>query len=317
MVPVVADARLRLNSCTVKGERVNISSMTGFARQEGNKDTRTWTWEVKSVNTKGLDVRCRLGGGFDHLEQQVREKAKDMFTRGNISISLSVVRDRNEAGFQVNQAVLGEFLATLPEIEKLIPETGKPSIDGLLRLPGVIESRDDKLSEEEQEALDKSILEDLDGALEALADMRGEEGRKLEKILIGFLDEIAKLCKDAEKLAAAQPKAIRDRLMEQVQDLLEATPALSEDRLALEVAILAGKADLREELDRLAAHQEAARDLLSGDVAVGRKLDFLCQEFNREANTLCSKSQDVELTRVGLDLKAVIEQFREQVQNIE
>ncbi|NQU61427.1 MAG: YicC family protein [Rhodospirillales bacterium] len=291
--------------------------MTGFARQEGSKDSRSWVWEIKSVNAKGLDVRCRLGGGFEHLEQLARDLAKKKFSRGNLSVSLIVVRDKSDAAFRVNHVVLGELLATLPEIQKQIPEMGPPSIDGLLALRGVIEPLEEDPTEEDQEALDKAVLDDLSIALEALADMRNEEGARLSEIMEAFLNEIARLCGAAEKLAAAQPAAIKARLEMQIQTLLDGSPPVAEDRLAQEVALLVSKADLREELDRLKAHQEAASGLLAEEGSVGRKLDFLCQEFNREANTLCSKSQDVELTRIGLDLKAVIEQFREQVQNIE
>ena len=296
---------------------MTLSSMTGFARTGGQDGACSWTWEIKSVNAKGLDVRCRLPGGFERLEPPARDRVKKMFRRGNITLNLNVTRDKGGAGFRVNQAVLEELLAILPEIQKRIPGAGAPSPDGLLGLRGVIEPIEEDLSDEAREALETTILADLDAALEGLAEMRGDEGSRLVPAIESFLDDIGRLCGRAEELAAAQPDAIRERLKTQVQELLEDVPAIPEERLIQEAALLMSKADLREELDRLKAHQEAARQLVASDNAVGRKLDFLCQEFNREANTLCSKSQDIELTRVGLELKAAIEQLREQVQNIE
>ena len=296
---------------------MTLSSMTGFARAGGQDGTCSWTWEVKSVNAKGLDVRCRLPGGFERLESPARGRVKEKFRRGNLTLMLNVTWNKGDAGFRVNHVVLRELLATLPEIQKQVPDAGAPTADGLLGLRGVIEPIEEDLSDEAREALETTILADLDAALEGLAEMRGDEGSRLVPAIESFLDDIGRLCGRAEELAAAQPDAIRERLKTQVQALLEDVPAIPEERLIQEAALLMSKADLREELDRLKAHQEAARQLVASDDAVGRKLDFLCQEFNREANTLCSKSQDIELTRVGLELKAAIEQLREQVQNIE
>ena len=296
---------------------MSISSMTGFARAEGQRDPRSWTWEVKSGNAKGLDVRCRVPGGFERLEHPARQRVKERFRRGNVTLALSISSSQGESGYRVNQVVLGEMLATLPEIIKRVPDVDPPSADGLLALKGVIEPVEDDFGDEDREALDGDILADLDSALESLAAMRGDEGLKLSSVLNQRLDDIDRLCGKAKKLAETQPQAIHEKLKAQVQALLDDMPALSEERLAQETALLVSKADLREELDRLVAHLEAARGLMTADGGVGRKLDFLCQEFNREANTLCSKSQDIELTRIGLDLKATIEQFREQVQNIE
>lgn len=296
---------------------MSISSMTGFARADGQDGACAWTWEVKSVNARGLDVRCRLPGGYDRLEPPARERAQARFQRGSVTIGLKVTQGPGEGGYRINEAALGELLAALPEIRERVPDAGPPSVDGLLALRGVIEPAEDELGDEARDAFDAAILEDLDRALDAVAAMRGEEGARLAPALTQRLDDIGRLCGEAEKLAAAQPEAIHARLKTQIEEVLAEVPALPEDRLAQEVAVLAGKADLREELDRLKAHREAAQALIGTDGAIGRKLDFLCQEFNREANTLCSKSQDIELTRVGLELKSVIEQFREQVQNIE
>jgi len=291
--------------------------MTGFARTEGRKDTCSWTWEVKSVNAKGLDVRCRLPNGFERLEKPLRDRTSGRFKRGNITVALNTVWNEGEAGFRINHVVLGELLAAMPEIQKQIPDAGMPSIDGLLALRGIIEPVEEDLDEEAREALEAELLDGFDAALEALSGMRDDEGERLSETLTARLDDISRLCDAAEALAVMQPDAIREKLKTQVEALLEDVPAIPEERLAQEAALLMTKADVREELDRLKAHHEAALGLMTGTGAVGRKLDFLCQEFNREANTLCSKSQDTDLTRIGLDLKAAIEQFREQVQNIE
>jgi uncharacterized protein (TIGR00255 family) len=309
--------RINIASNYYDGGRVSISSMTCCARAEGRNDACSWTWEIKSVNAKGLDVRCRLPIGFESLEKPLRDRAAKRLKRGNVSVVLSLRRQDGVAGVRVNHAVLEELLAALPEIRNRVADVREPSLDGLLALRGVVEPVEENLNDEARDALEADILNDFDTALDALGAMRDEEGARLAETLQARLDDIAGLCAEAEKLAAMQPDAIRARLKTQVQALLEDIPAIPEDRLAQEAALLMSKADLREELDRLQAHQEAALELMKGDNAVGRKLDFLCQEFNREANTLCSKSQDIELTRIGLDLKVAIEQFREQVQNIE
>ena len=296
---------------------MTVSSMTGFARSEGQSNGCSWTWELKSVNAKGLDVRCRVPNGFENLEKAARDRVAKTFKRGNVTVNLTFSWIKGDAGFRVNPQVLEELLATLPEIRKQLPDAAPPSVDGLLALRGVIEPVEEELSDVARSALDSEILESFEPALAALLAMRDDEGARLSEALDTRLDEIAGLSGDAEKLAALQPDAIRERLKTQVETLLADISALSEDRLAQEAALLMTKADIREELDRLKAHEQAARELMGNGGAVGRKLDFLCQEFNREANTLCSKSQDVTLTRIGLDMKSAIEQFREQVQNIE
>ena len=291
--------------------------MTGFARAEGQRDSRSWTWEVKTGNAKGLDVRCRVPGGFERLEHPARQRVKERFRRGNVMLALSISSSQGESGYRVNQVVLGEMLATLPEIIKRVPDAGPPSADGLLALKGVIEPVEEQLSEDERQALEAGLLSDLDGVLDELATIRSNEGGHLAGILGQHLDSIWALCEQAEKLANLQPAAIREQLRLQVAELLEQAPALPEERLVQEAALLMTKADVREELDRLKAHHEVAQNLLQVDGGIGRKLDFLCQEFNREANTLCAKSHYIELTNIGIDLKTTIDQLREQVQNIE
>jgi uncharacterized protein (TIGR00255 family) len=291
--------------------------MTGFARTEGQSAGCSWTWEVRSVNGKGLEVRSRLPAGFEALEPQVRQRIAGTLKRGNIGANLTVAWIERPAGVRVNTEALHQIVALLPDIQRRLPDCLPPSPDGLLNLRGIIEIVDEQPTEETRAALDEAILDGLDRALGSLAAMRRDEGARMATVLEGHLGRIAGLCHEASGLAAAQPAAIMARLVEQVGALISTIPALPEDRLAQEVALLATKADLREELDRLKAHHEAARALLAGDGPVGRKLEFLCQEFNREANTLCAKSADVQLTRVGIDIKATIDQLREQVQNIE
>lgn len=292
-------------------------SMTGFARAEGSNEHCSWEWEARSVNGKGLDVRCRLPSGFENLEQPVRERVKSVLRRGNVSVNLSITWGQAAGAYRVNEDVLNGLVAMLPKLSAMVPDATPASLDGLLALKGVIELSDSVLSDDGRVELEADILSGLDDVLRALSAMRREEGDRLADVLSGQIDGIENLCAEAGRLAALQPEAIAQRLREQVAALLQNVPELPAERLAQEAALLITKADIVEELDRLTAHVGAARTLLTADAAIGRKLDFLCQEFNREANTLCSKSPDVELTRVGLDLKALIEQFREQVQNIE
>lgn len=294
-----------------------ISSMTGFSRAQGQNERCSWVWEVKSVNGRGLDVRSRLPGGFDRFDPPIRERIAARFKRGNLSCSLSLQWNSRGTGIRVNQAVLDELIALLPEIRRRVPDAPPPRPEGLLALRGVIEAAEDEPDEGAQKETDAEILATLDTLLDALVAARGEEGRKLADIVAAQFDEIERLCREAEAVLDGQPQAIRERLAGQVQALLGDVPGLPEERLAQEVALLLTKADPREELDRLAAHVEAGRSLLREPEAVGRRLDFLCQELNREANTLCSKAADVELSRRGLALKGVIDQMREQVQNIE
>lgn len=294
-----------------------ITSMTGFARIEGHEEACSWVWEAKSVNSKGLDIRCRAPNGFDALEPQVRALAQKKFKRGHVNVGLVINWNNADGAFRINQGALDQIIGVLPEIQRRVPEASPPTIDGLLGLRGVIEQVEDPLTAEDKDHLSAIMLGDLAAVFDDLARMRVEEGARLADILKAQLAAISRLCTEAGALDAARPAAIRDRLAGQLAELVGETTAVSEDRLAQEVALLAAKADVREELDRLNGHVESAEALFADDGAVGRKLDFLCQEFNREANTLCSKSSDSELTRVGLELKSAIDQIREQVQNIE
>jgi uncharacterized protein (TIGR00255 family) len=293
---------------------VGIASMTGFARTEGDGLGISWVWEIKSVNGKSLDLRLRLAQGFDALEPQLRALLAQRFRRGNFSASLAVIRTA-PAVLRVNRETLAQIVALMNELAGDI-EAAPPRLDGLLALRGVVESAE----EESDTILDerrRAVLDSWAMGLDRLALARTEEGARLAVVLRGQLAEIAALVDAAEGCAAAQPAVIRGRLQMTLASVADLVPSMLEDRIAQEMALLIARSDVREELERLRAHIDQAADLLLQEVAVGRRLDFLCQELNREANTLCSKSADIELTRVGLALKAAAEQFREQVQNIE
>ena len=292
--------------------------MTGFTRAAGEHESVGWIWEIRSVNGKGLDLRVRLPSGYEALEAVVRDQAAKILKRGSVSISLNVSRAGAEAAYRVNRELLDNLLALSAELsddKRLSNEP--PRLDALLTVRGVVEAAEAEDDPKAAEARQKAMAASLREALEALVGVRQAEGARLEAILRERLDELDGLCNDAEGAASLRTEAIRERLAQQVQELLDMSPALSEDRLAQEAAVLAVKADIREELDRLKSHIEGARGLLDEGIAIGRKLDFLCQEFNREANTLCSKSGDIELTRIGLAMKAAVDQFREQALNVE
>ena len=296
--------------------------MTGFARAEGvdAPDLHPglhWAWEVRSVNGRNLEVRCRLPPGFEALESAARAAVAERFKRGKVALTLTLARGGEPPRARINRELLDQLLALAAEYAGK-GKAEAPRLDSLLAVRGVVEVVEEAEPSEEQRAIRLARMTDtLARALEALAAMRHEEGGRLAALVGQHLDAIEGLRQRAGATAAAQPAALKARLKAQVDALLEASPALPEERLAQETALLVTKADVREELDRLAAHVAAARKLLAEGGAVGRKFDFLCQEFNREANTLCSKSADVELTEIGLDLKAAIDQLREQVQNIE
>ncbi|MGH7012605.1 MAG: YicC/YloC family endoribonuclease [Stellaceae bacterium] len=295
---------------------MSVASMTGFARSEGHADGLGWVWEIKSVNSKSLDLRCRLPAGYDALEPKLRAALADRLKRGAVSVFLTVTKAASGAPLRVNRAALAEIMALAKELAK---EAGAapPRIDGLLALKGVLESGDEAVHDAANEQRQAAMQRDFETALGDLAAMRLAEGRRLVPVLEARLAEITALAAAAERTAAAQPTAAKARLREQIAALLDAVPALPEERLAQEAALIVARGDVREELDRLAAHVDAARELLKEGGPIGRRFDFLCQEFNREANTLASKSPDLELTRVALGLKAAIEQLREQAQNIE
>ena len=295
---------------------MTVASMTGFAESAGGHGGLRWRCEAKSVNGRSLDMRLRTPPGYDGLEPPARRLACERFARGSFQISLTVEPEVNMRGLSIDAVALASAVKIAREIAA---ETGMAParVDGILALKGVIvQDEAEVLDEAARGARDAAILESLSVALDMLAKARGSEGAKLAALLGSQIDEIEKLTAEAAALAAAQPAALKARLESQLAELLAGAPVPPE-RLAQEVALLATRADVREELDRLTAHVQDARALMAQGKGVGRKLDFLAQEFNREANTLCSKSSDIALTRTGLALKAVIDQFREQSQNVE
>ncbi|MBL8710212.1 MAG: YicC family protein [Rhodospirillaceae bacterium] len=290
--------------------------MTGFARTSGAVGDFLWTWELKSVNGRSLDVRCRVPQGFETLDGMVRQAAAEHLKRGNLAATLSVDDVSSRGRLSVNRAALDQVLGLVDELKGKLA-AAPASLDGILGLKGVLEIDIPAPEPETMAARQKAIETGLKQAMMELGAMRRVEGGRLREMVFGHLDEVERLRLAAAASAGAQPVNIRSRLEEQWRELMPEGIAVDPDRLAQELAIMAGRADVREEIDRLAAHVGAARDLIAAGGAIGRKLDFLCQEFNREANTLCSKAADLALTNIGIELKAAIEQLREQIQNIE
>ena len=296
---------------------MNLQSMTGFARAVAEHDGASIAWEVKSVNGKSVEVRLRLPQGFERLEPAVRQTLQKRFSRGNFQATLTVGR---AAGQQVQPVVNEVFLRDLAGLAKRLQEqfgVAPATADGLLSLRGVLDVPETSETEEVRAALDTAILAALEAALTGLEQARQSEGEALRSLLSGHIDAIETLTLKAEADPSREPAAIRERIAEQVRLLMDAWANLDAGRLHMEAAFLATKADIREEIDRLKTHVASGRALLANGGAIGRKLDFLAQEFNRESNTLCSKSNAATVTAIGLELKAVVDQFREQVQNLE
>ena len=297
-------------------EPVPVSSMTGFARGTGQDGPVAWTWEAKSVNGRGLDVRCRLPAGMDALDPEIRRIAGELFARGSLTVSLQIEGGHGETRLNVNRAALGQIIDVCNELRREV-DAAPTSLEALFAIRGVVELAEEEEAPEARSRRDAMIVDDLRKTLDALDTARRTEGARIASVLVDRLDEIADLTERAADSAALQPETLRARLAERVGELIDETPALPEERLAQEVALLLVKSDGREEVDRMRAHVDAARELIEAGGAIGRRFDFLCQEFSREANTLCSKATDVALTRIGLDLKVVVDQLREQVQNLE
>jgi len=293
-----------------------LSSMTGFARGHGVAGAYAWNWELKSVNAKGLDLRLRLPQGWDVIEVPARARGTEKLSRGTVYANLTVDRKGVAPAVKVNEPVLNAVLATLDSLRGKV-EAAPPTLDGILALKGVIEVTEEDEREEDRRAAEAAILKGFEQALTDLLAMRQAEGATLGKLLSTRLAEIAVLAARAEAAPGRKPEAIKARLAEQVATLLSASQRFDSDRLHQEAIMLASKADIREELDRLASHVAQAQKLIADGGPVGRRLDFLAQELNRESNTLTAKANDVDLTNIGLELKSVVEQFREQVQNLE
>lgn len=295
-----------------------VKSMTGFGRMAGHEGEAAWSWEIRTVNNKGLDIRLRLPPGLEELEPKLRDAVAKRIKRGSCSISLALKAPEKAADFRLNEAVLLRLVELAERARRVTGHQEQVSLHDLLAMKGVIEVSELPAADEAQSALGEVLLASFQAALGEVVAARRSEGDKLKLILADKLTEIEALTRQAEAAPERRPEAIRERLRQQVQRLLaEGSAALDENRLHQEAVLLATKADIEEEIQRLYAHVSAARELLDSDEPSGRKLEFLAQEFQREANTLCSKSNATAITQAGLRLKAAIDQVREQVQNVE
>ncbi len=293
-----------------------LSSMTGFSRSHGTSGPYTFEWELKSVNAKGLDLRVRLPQGWDDLESIVRKRIGETVSRGTVYANLNVKRAGSASVARINDDILASVLATARDLAAKAG-AAPPTVDGLLAVKGVIDIVEPESDEAEITAAKAAATASFEAALSGLVEMRDREGVSLGDILSQRVNDIERLAAKAEAAPGRKPEAIKARLTEQIATLLDASDRFDPDRLSQEALLIATKADIREELDRIGSHVAQARELLSKGGPVGRRLDFLSQEFNREVNTTCSKSNDVELTNIGLEMKNIVEQFREQVQNLE
>jgi uncharacterized protein (TIGR00255 family) len=296
---------------------MTISSMTGFSRVDGTADGLAWTWESRSVNGRGLDVRLRLPPGYETLEVPAREAVVKRLARGNVAISLNVEKQQSSSSVRLNEAVLADVIKAADRVSAL-SGASKPDAAQLLIIKGVLENSD-QLPEtpEGRAAREKALLKSLEAALDKLGEARRAEGMRLADIIKDQLAQIERLTAEVRASPSRTPQAIATRLKDAITRLFETTAPLDVERLHQEAMLIATRADVEEELQRLSAHVSGAHEILGEPGAVGRKLDFLAQEFNREANTLCSKANAVDITRLGLQLKTIIDQFREQVQNVE
>jgi uncharacterized protein (TIGR00255 family) len=295
---------------------MSLKSMTGFASRDGVAGPAAWHWELRSVNSRGLDIRLRLPPGFEGLEPRIRAAISQHLARGSVAVNLSAKRTDGGSEIRLNATALRQVLGALEALKSMV-DVAPPRAEALLGIKGVLELVEPEESAQEATARTDAMLADLEHALGDLVGVRTAEGRRLEQIVLDQLLVIERLTQSIAGLPARSSEAVRARLKEQVGRLLESNANFDETRLYQEAALLAARADVEEELQRIGSHVAAARDLVAAETPAGRRLDFLAQELNREANTLCSKANDEETTRAGLDLKAVIDQMREQVQNVE
>jgi uncharacterized protein (TIGR00255 family) len=295
-----------------------LKSMTGFSRTDGRQGALSWVWEIRSVNGRSLDLRTRLAPGFDAIEPRIKDLAAKRLQRGNLQVSLVVNRDAGVSEIRLNEAVLAQILAAAARVRTLAGGSVAPlSVEALLSHRGVVETRDATENDALNGAAFDAIVASFDACLDALIAARSGEGARLAVVMTAQLAEIERIVAAVKASPARTPESIKARLAEQVAKLIDACASFDAARLHQEAVLLATRADVEEELQRLTAHIAAARDLLAVRQPVGRKFDFLTQELNREANTLCAKSNDIEITRLGLTLKTIIDQMREQVANIE
>jgi uncharacterized protein (TIGR00255 family) len=293
-----------------------LRSMTGFGRAEGQLRGLRWVWELRAVNGKGLDIRLRMPQGYERLEQPVRKNIGKKLSRGNIQAVLTVGSSSELAPAALNQEMLGVVLSAINTIDSM-SERAPSSAADILAIRGVLETVELSPDEEGLASIKSAMLDDLEAAIDGLVQNRQQEGRALAGVLVACLDKVQELTSRAEEDPSRTSHAIKTRLQKQLKEIEGMDGEFDRDRLHQEVALLATKADIREELDRLTAHTAAARILIQKGSPIGRKLDFLAQEFNREANTLCSKSNAVSLSETGVELKVTIDQFREQCLNVE
>jgi uncharacterized protein (TIGR00255 family) len=295
---------------------MTLKSMTGFARTDGVHADTGWFWEARSVNGRSLDLRLRLPAGLERLEAGARGLCQEKLARGNCTISLGIKRETGQMEIHLNEAALAQALAVAQRAQALT-DLKSARLDTLLAMRGVVETVEAEESEEQQAALGHALLAGLAATLDQLVSVRAAEGERLQRVIEKQLADIEEFVARASDASARQPGALAVRLREQISRLSDTGAPLDPERLHQEALLLAAKADIQEELDRLRAHIAAANELIASDQPAGRKLEFLAQEFNREANTICSKASDIEISRAGLELKTVIDQLREQVQNIE
>lgn len=301
---------------------MNISSMTGFARLKKSLSLEEtdigWTWEIRSVNGRFLDVKIKLPAIFEHLQQQLKTEAASCFSRGNVTATLMMENNDSDVQVRINEKLLEDLMTQLNAVSERISGKKESAVPAdLLNVRGVVECRDNTLGEEAQKQLDKALVESFGEVCAALKADRGEEGRKIKKALEAIIANIEKVVGRIDAIADKLPPKIKEKLEEQLRQWLEPGNEISEDRLAQEIVFYVNRADVREEINRLQAHIKTAYELLNSDDTIGRRLDFLCQELGREANTTSSKSADIALTNAAVELKTLIEQLREQVQNIE
>lgn len=292
-----------------------ICSMTGFARADGDVNGRRWQWELRSVNSRGLEARFRLATGFDYLEPTFRKVVNERLNRGNFSATLTLKEGGATSNFDVNHSALASAIKAIKDVQIQL-DCDKPRPEAVLALRGIIEMDAERLDDEARNVIAKALVEGFEQSLSDLVSARIAEGKHLEKSVLHAIEQIEGLIVSAEKEAPSAMIEIREKLSKQLYELVERAD-ISEERLAQEAALLVVKADIKEEIDRLKAHVAGARDIIEAGGSIGRRLDFLTQEFNREANTLCAKASNMALKQIGLDLKTVIDQLREQVQNVE
>ncbi|QYJ00567.1 YicC family protein [Thalassovita mediterranea] len=291
-----------------------VSSMTGFARVSGEAEWGSWAIEAKSVNGRSLDVRVNVPGGFEEVERAIKQAASKLFARGNIQIGLRIEVSGGAETLSVNHDALQQLLRAFEKASGRAADLG--AIASLMGIKGVVETGQGSTRAAASEEAVATLQAGGDELVAQLNEARLEEGAALEEMLSGYLAEMARVVDEAEALAAEQPKLLKARLEKQLAEL-DASDKVDSERLAAEIALSVAKADVREEIDRLRAHIESGRGLLKQGGPIGRKLDFLAQEFNREANTLCSKSASLDLTNAGLALKGLVDQFKEQAANVE